>query len=44
VDTLLVLPTKAMHADEPEYAIACAVDVNATGVSTIARLPRPSRR
>lgn len=32
---LMVIPTKAMKADEPEYAIACAVPVNAPGVSIV---------
>jgi 4-hydroxybutyryl-CoA dehydratase/vinylacetyl-CoA-Delta-isomerase len=32
---LMVIPTKAMKPDEPEYAIACAVPVNAPGVSIV---------
>ncbi|HTE59542.1 MAG TPA: 4-hydroxyphenylacetate 3-hydroxylase C-terminal domain-containing protein, partial [Solirubrobacteraceae bacterium] len=32
---LLVMPTKRMKAGEEEYAVACAVPVNAPGVSTI---------
>lgn len=40
---LIVMPTKRMKADEAEYAIACAVPVNAHGVTIINTTftPRP---
>jgi 4-hydroxybutyryl-CoA dehydratase/vinylacetyl-CoA-Delta-isomerase len=41
VHELVVMPTKQMRPGEEEYAVACAVPVNASGVTLIATSPHP---
>ncbi len=41
---LLVIPTKAMHEGEEDYAIACAVPANAPGVKIVNTMPAPRNR
>jgi len=40
---ILVLPTRQMRENEPEYAVACAVPANAEGVTFICRPGRGDR-
>lgn len=38
---LLVMPTKAMHAGEEDYAICCAVPISSPGVKVVSRTSAP---